>query len=100
MKPPTFERGLNPDWNDQVEQRHLAKDRLDSVAFKHDGTLQNIATATDADGFFSFCSYCDQEWRHEMPPTCPALAQAIAACEAAGCTHAEIAMVIRRSVEV
>lgn len=97
MNPPYF--GSNPDWNDQVEQRLLAKQRLDEVAFRHDGTLDNVATASDLDGFFSFCSYCDQEWRREMPKTCPSLAEAIAACEAAGCTRSEIATIIRGSVQ-
>lgn len=91
-------RPLNPNWSDEVEQRFLAKQRLDEVAFRHDATLDNVAQASDADGYFWFCSYCDQEWRHEVPKTCPVLAEAISACEAAGCTHAEIAMVVRWSV--
>lgn len=54
----------NPNWNDQVEQRYFAKQKLDEVAFKH----------------------------HEVSKTCETLVGAIAACEAAGCTHAEIAI--------
>lgn len=92
--------GSNPVWNDQLEQRLQVKQKLDAVAHRHDGTLDNIAGGSDLDGYFCFCSYCDQEWRSPQPSsTCPDLIEAIAACEAAGCTPAEIAMVIRRSVE-
>jgi len=57
----------------------------------------------------AWCQRCHNTWDAPMraagvkarrePDICPKFAEAIAACEAAGCTPAEIAMVIRRSVE-